>query len=81
MCKHVHARGVWGHVPPEKIVKLGALRSLLRSYLYPNAAASPTRVHGGSNTAVRHNTCQSSQGVSVTIVDLVCVGPDEVGIL
>ena len=32
---------------------------------------SPTGVHGKSNTAVHHDTCQSSQGVSVTIVDLV----------
>ena len=80
MRKHAHARGVWGHVPPEKFLKLGALRLLLRSYLYTNAT-SPTRVHGGSNTAVRHDTRQSSQGISVTIVDLVRVGPDEVGIL
>ena len=72
--------GVWGHAPPEKFIKLGALRSLLRPYLYPNAT-SLTRVHGGSNTTVRHNTRQSSRGVSVTIVDLVRVGPDEVGIL
>ena len=77
MCKHTHARVVWGHAPPEKSLKLGALRLLLRSYLYPNAT-SPTRVHGGSNYIVRHNTRQSSRGVSVTIVDLV---PDEVGIL
>ena len=62
--------GVWGHAPPEK---LGALRSLLRPYLYPNAT-SPTRVHGGSDTAVCHDTCQSSWGISVTIVDLVSVG-------
>ena len=53
---------------------LGVLRSLLRPYLYPNAA-SPTRVHGGSNTTARHNTHQLSQGISVTIVDLVHVGP------
>ena len=77
MRKHAYARGVWGHVPPEK---LGALRSLLRSYSYTNTN-SPTRVHGGSNTAVRHDTRQSSQGISVTIVDLVHGGPDEVGIL
>ena len=66
----MHTIGVvWGHAPPEFFLKLGALRSLLRSYLYPNAT-SPTRVHGGSrpNTAVRHDTRQSSQGVSVTIV-------------
>ena len=69
-----------GMLPQKKKFKLGALRSLLRSYLYPNAT-SPTRVHGGSNTAVRHNTRQSSRGVSVTIVDLVRVRPDEVGIL
>ena len=67
-----------GHAPLEKI--LGALRSLLRPCLYPNAT-SPTRLHGGSNTAICHNTCQLSQGVSATIVDLVRVGPDEVGIL
>ena len=76
MHKHAHSRGVWGHAPPEK---LGALRLLLRLYSYPNAT-SPTRVHGGSNTAICHNTRQSSQGVSVTVVDLVHVEPDEVGI-
>ena len=56
-------------LPHNFFFKLGALRSLLRSYLYPNAT-SPTTVHGGSrpNTAVRHDTRQSSQGVSVTIV-------------
>ena len=69
MRKHTHARGVWGHAPPQKFFfKLGALRSLLRPYLYPNAT-SPTRVHGESNTSVRHDTRQSSRGVSVTIVD------------
>ena len=72
--------GVWGHAPPEKFSKLGALRSLLRSYLYPNAT-SLTRVHAGSNTAVRHDAHQSSRGVSVTIVHLVRVRLDEVGIL
>ena len=54
--------------------------SLLWPYLYPNSA-SLTTVHGGSITAVRHDTCQLSGGVSVAIVDLVCVGADEVGIL
>ena len=28
--KAVQARGVWGHAPPVKFVKLGGLRSLLR---------------------------------------------------
>ena len=60
--------------------KLGDLRSLLRPYLYPNATSS-TRVHGGSNTAIHHNTRQSSRCISVTIVHLVGVRPDEVGIL
>ena len=56
--------GVSGGCFPRK--KLSALRSLLRPpYLYPNA----TRVHGGSNTTVHHDTRQSSRGVSVTIVD------------
>ena len=32
--KYVCSRGVWGHAPPEKFLKLGALRSLLRPYLY-----------------------------------------------
>ena len=32
-CKHGRTRGVRGHAPPEK---LGALRWLLRSYLYSN---------------------------------------------
>ena len=66
-------------LPPKKFLRLGALRSPLRSYLYPNAT-SPTIVHG-SNTAVRCDTRQSSRGVSVTVVDFVSVGPDEVGIL
>ena len=75
MCKHAHARGS-GDVYLKKI-KSGALRSLLKPYLYPNA----TRLHG--NTAVRYDTHQSSQGTSVTVVDVVCdgPGPDEVGIL
>ena len=33
MHKHAHARAVWGHASAEKILKLGALRSLLRPYL------------------------------------------------
>ena len=57
--------------------KLGALRLLLRPYLYPNAT-SPTRVHGGSNTIVRHNTRQLSQGILVTIFNLVRIGPASV---
>ena len=32
----VRTSGVWGHAPPEKNFKLGALRSLLRPYLYSN---------------------------------------------
>ena len=72
LCKHTHARWVQGHAPPEKKnFKLGVLKSLLRPYLNPNTT-SQTRVHGGSNTAVHHNTCQSSRGVSLTIG---CVGP------
>ena len=64
--------GVSGGCFPRKKLKLSALRSLLRPpYLYPNA----TRVHGGSNTTVHHDTRQSSGGFSVTIVDLVRVGP------
>ena len=80
MCKHKYARGVWGYAPPDKSFKLGALRSHLRSYLNSNAT-SPTRVHGRSNTAILYDTHQSSRGVSVTIVNLVCVGPDDVGML
>ena len=68
-------RGIWGHAPPEKFLRLDALRSLLRSYLYPNAT-SPTRVHGRINTAIHHDTRQSSWGVSVAVVDFVHVGPD-----
>ena len=80
-CLRTHTLGGSGGMPPQKnYFKLGALRSLLRPYLYPNAT-SPTRVHGESNTSVRHDTRQSSRGVSVTIVNLVRVGPDEVGIL
>ena len=55
MHKHAPTRGVWGHAPAGKFFKLGALRLLLRPYLYPNATSS-TRVHGGSNTTVRHDT-------------------------
>ena len=66
--------GVCGDAYLQKF-KSGALRSLLKPYLYPNAT-SPTRLHG--NTAVCHDH-QSSQGTSVTVVDLVCVGPDENG--
>ena len=38
VCKYKRActRGVWGHARPEKVLKLGALRSLLRPYLYSN---------------------------------------------
>ena len=36
MRKHARTRGVWGHASPEKFLKLGALRSLLRPYLYSN---------------------------------------------
>ena len=36
MRKHAYTRGIWGHAPPEKNFKLGALRSLLRPYLYSN---------------------------------------------
>ena len=32
MGKHGRTRGVWGHAPPEKFLKLGAVRSLLRPY-------------------------------------------------
>ena len=66
MRKHAHTRGVWGEI----FVKLGVLRSLPRPYLYPNAT-SPTRVHGG----VYYYTRQLSRAISVTIVDLVHVGP------
>ena len=38
----------------------GMLRSLLRPYFVSPNATSPTRVHGGSNTAIHHDTCQSS---------------------
>ena len=58
-CVSTHMLGGPVGMLPWKIFKLGALRSLLRPYLYPNAT-SPTRVHGGSNTTIRHNTCQLS---------------------
>ena len=42
--------------------------------MYPNVT-SPTRVHGGSN---RHDALhQLSRAISVTIVDLVRVEPDD----
>ena len=31
------SRGVWGHAPPGKFLKLGALRSLLRPFIDQNA--------------------------------------------
>ena len=52
MHKHTHAGGGGGEGGG---IKLGALRLLLRPYLYPNAT-SPTRIHGGSNTAVQHQS-------------------------
>ena len=48
------------------------MRSLLGPY--PNAT-SLSRLHGRSNTVICHDTCQSSQGVSVNIVNLARVGP------
>ena len=33
MRKHIHTRGVWGHAPPEKFLKLGALRLLLSIFV------------------------------------------------
>ena len=58
-CVSTHTLGGSGGMLPQKILlKLGALRSLLRPYLYPNAT-SPTRVHGESNTSVRHEAFQS----------------------
>ena len=38
-------------------------------------------VASGNNSAIFHNTLQSSQGISVTVVDLVHARPYEVGIL
>ena len=54
--------------PPEMFLKLGALRSLLWPYNYLYLSVTgPTRVHGGSNTAVRHDALhQLSRPVSVT---------------
>ena len=59
----------------------GPVATALCSKIACHICTSPTRVHDGSNTAVHHDTRQSSRGVSVTIVDFVHVGPDEVGIL
>ena len=58
MRKHAHARprGVWWNASPEK---LGALRSFRR--FINQELSSPTRMHGGSNTIVRHDTHQSSE--------------------
>ena len=56
--------GSGGMLPQGKFFKLGALRSLLRPYLHSNAT-SPTRVHGGSNTAVRHDTTISVEESNV----------------
>ena len=73
VCVNTHTLERFGGMLPQK--NFYALRSLLRSYSYPNPT-NPTRVHGRSNTAVCHDACQSSQGISVAVVDLVCVGPD-----
>ena len=62
----MHTREVWGHGPPEKIRCSEITSEAYHNYLYPNVT-NPTRVQGGSNTTVRHNTCQSSRGVSVTV--------------
>ena len=52
VCVSTHMlRGSGGMLLPKK---LGGLRLLLRSYLYPNTT-SMTRVHGGSNTTICHN--------------------------
>ena len=69
-----------GACSPKIKFKLGALKSLLKPYLYPNFT-SPTRLHGGNNTAICHVTRQLSRGVSSTIIDLVRVWPVDVGIL
>ena len=53
MCKHACAKGVWGHALPGKLFKIGALRLLLRPYLYPNAT-SLTRIPGRSRIATVH---------------------------
>lgn len=67
-------------LPQNKTLKLGALKLDLRSYLCPSAT-SLSRVHGGSDASVCHDTRQSSRSVSVTIVNLVRVRPNEVDIL
>ena len=63
-------------LPQNKTLKLGALRLDLRSYLCPSAT-SLSRVHGGSDAAICHDTRQSSRSISVTIVNLVRVGPND----
>ena len=75
MHKDACARSVGGDAPK---VKLGALRLLLGPCLCPNAT-SPTRVPGGSNTAICYDTRTLSQGILVTVVDLVHVRPHKVG--
>ena len=74
--KHACTRWVWGHVPSEKIFKLGALRWLLR--LYPNAT-NPTRASGRSNTALCRDARQLWQGASFSVVNFVYVEADKVG--
>ena len=59
MHKHAHARGVRGHAPPEKVLKIRCSAITSEAIL----VLSSTRVYGGSNTAIRHDTCQLSQGV------------------
>ena len=56
------ARGVWGHAPPGKFLKLGALRSLLRPCLSQNATGtSPPPV---VSAARRMNQVASNQTAS-----------------
>ena len=66
------------HALPEKFFKIGC------SEITSEAIFVLVRLEymaGVANTAICHDTRQLSRGVPVTIVDLVRVGPDEVGIL
>ena len=71
VCKHAGARGSGGMLSQNK---LGALKSFLRPHLYPNST-SLARIPGGYNTPIHYNVCQSSRGVSVTVVNPVHVEP------
>ena len=70
-------RGVWGHAPPEKFLKLGAVRSLLRPYLYSNLYLDSMLLEYWARVLLEchvqgllsHQCTCSSDGKKVTVPD------------